>query len=1431
MRTISARGWLSSKATMKHSTSCFWVRSALFATGLLCISLPAAELLRGPYLQIPTTESITIRWRTDVPTESVVWYGLETNNLQFSASEATLTNEHIVKLSGLTPATQYFYSVGSVTQTLALGIDCRFVTSPMASHPGPTRVWALGDFGGLSMGYEDSRPEYGLGELAVRDSFVQFTATNQADLWLPLGDMAYWGGTDEEFQTNFFWVFDAVLRKLPVLPAIGNHDTYAAPPGQRFPYLDIFSFPTNGEAGGVASSKEEYYSFDRANIHFICLDSMTQSRATDGAMANWLRADLAASTNQWIIAYFHHAPYSKGSHNSDAATEIEMIQMRENFLPILEAGGVDLVLSGHTHVYERSYLLHGHYGYSTNLSPEMILNPGSGRENETGPYTKPTSGPLANRGTVYVVAGSGCCLEGIMGQHPVMHKYAAQLGSLIFEVNSNRLDAVFLRETGAIDDSFTIIKDNPRPLVWSGLTDTTTWNLSLPNWSNTASQINGDSFRIGDHVRFDDSTANRQVNLSGRLTPSSTSVDTAGIFTFAGSGSLSGPTGLNKQGTGTLRVWTTNDYTGPTMVSHGGLNISGGKAIGDASAVLLANASGTSLVINDGETIGSLAGGGTSGGSVTINSGTLTTGGNDDNTSFAGNLSGAGSFGKHGGGALTLNGFTLLLGELVVKSGNLIVDGNGFVSTFGSQRIGADTGDNGVLTLKGSSTYAVASDLNIGDVGNSVGSMFVTNNASLTVTRLFVGAANAPGSSASGTVNQTAGSVTETATSLGDFVIGGRSPDSTNGTGVYNLSGGTLSANSPVVVGDWGLGTLNQSGGTLSAAAAGSGIVVQRNAGPGGTYNLDGGTLKAAKIWTGVVASDLNFNSTFNFNGGLLQATTDDGSFMQALTRANVRDGGAVIDTAGFSITISQPLLQSGMLDDVGTGGLTKHGPGTLTLLGENTYSGGTVLNSGRLNIAADENLGYSTGTLSIHNGATLGCTANLILSSTRRILLGLSDDTVQPDGSRVSAIIDVAAGTTADVRCQILGTNDNGTARLMKTGGGLLFLNNLGFNNAFNGGIYLHGGMTKTAPGPQFGDSILTQDQGAKIISNQDGVFNARWYIGTGGAVRESGLGYTVFRNGPVLNVNNTQSFGGLMLQGDETAGDPSLNAGKVGLGGTNIFGGIGQAVVVNTNFTLSISRDANLGHPANRLVLNHGILAVEHGAASDGTNAAVAVTAVVNTAREIDISGNVTIFVGNLSDPKNNAVAAANNGIPGQMTASGPVVNGPAGPGSLRKTGVGTLTLSGANSYTGNTAVSGGTLALTQPTLHPDSIVTIATGAALRLDFATTNRVAGLVVHGVTNAPGIYNSANSSPYLAGPGSLLVPPPYEPAILTNSINGNILSLSWPAGQNWTLQVQTNSPLVGLSTNWMDVPGTGSLNSANITINPNQPATFYRLRQ
>jgi hypothetical protein len=151
-------------------------------------------------------------------------------------------------------------------------------------------------------------------------------------------------------------------------------------PGRRANSLTRTSSacPAEGEAGGLASGTERYYSFDYANIHLVCLDAMTSDRSPAGPMLTWLEEDLAATDKAWIIAFWHHPPYTWGTHNSDF--ERELIDMRENAVPILERYGVDLVLCGHSHVYERSWLLNGHYGYSSSFSPSMMVGTGLGRE-------------------------------------------------------------------------------------------------------------------------------------------------------------------------------------------------------------------------------------------------------------------------------------------------------------------------------------------------------------------------------------------------------------------------------------------------------------------------------------------------------------------------------------------------------------------------------------------------------------------------------------------------------------------------------------------------------------------------------------------------------------------------------------------------------------------------------------------------------------------------------------------------------------------------------------------------------------------------------------------------------------------------------------------------------------------------------------------
>jgi len=409
------------------------------------------SLKRGPYLQIGTPTSITVRWRTDLATDSRVQYGLDPTNLTESASDDEVTGEHIVELADLLPDTKYYYAVGANGTNFAAGAEYFFVTGPATSRP--TRIWVIGDSGTATIPGGNSE--------GVRDAYYSFAKTRYTDLWLMLGDNAYYEGTDAQYQTAVFNTYPEMLRQTCVWPTIGNHETYDPYADGHIAYSDIFTLPTRGEAGGMPSGTEHYYSFDYGNIHFVCLDSEMSDTQTNGPMVTWLKNDLAANTKDWLIAFWHSPPYSHGSHNSDSPSEWNLVAMRENIVPVLESYGVDLVLCGHSHCYERSFLLDGHYGNSSTLVPSMIKDSGSGRPSDTGAYLKSIIGPTPHQGAVYVVNGSsGWATDGTM-DHPAMYKSLLRTGSLVLDVNGGRLDAKFLRETGAIDDFFTIMKGMP----------------------------------------------------------------------------------------------------------------------------------------------------------------------------------------------------------------------------------------------------------------------------------------------------------------------------------------------------------------------------------------------------------------------------------------------------------------------------------------------------------------------------------------------------------------------------------------------------------------------------------------------------------------------------------------------------------------------------------------------------------------------------------------------------------------------------------------------------------------------------------------------------------------------------------------------------------------------------------------------------------
>ncbi|HWN93518.1 MAG TPA: metallophosphoesterase family protein, partial [Methylomirabilota bacterium] len=520
-------------------------------------------IVRGPYLQLATTNSIVVRWRTDFPTPGIVRFGSTPGKLTKEATASGTLTEHIVLLTNLQPDTKYFYSIGTrdtpmivrltnnialisttnatlyvssrgtniqiaaitngtlvfsitkrgklsvasldrkffrdTTNTLFLvstinellylsvsnkllslttpdhiipldggdfgkkakkptryfavgatnvtftGADSNtfFVTHPLIGPSRPTRVWVLGDPG-------TRKPE----QKRVRDAYYKWTGNRQTDLWLMLGDNAYTSGKDDEYQGSVFKMFDAMLRKSVLWPCLGNHDARSANSRtQSGVYYDVFTLPTQAQAGGVMSGTEAYFSWDYANVHFICLDSSDSDWGEDGLMARWLKNDLEANNQDWLVAYCHHPPYTKGNHDSDKDkdSDARMRKMREVVLPMLEEHGLDLMLNGHSHAYERSFLLDGLYGHSTNINERVNFKSSrDGRTDGTGSYLKRSRGPAPHEGAVYVVAGSSGQTSGGGLQHPVMCLSLNVPGSLVLDFNGLQMDATFIDDKAVV---------------------------------------------------------------------------------------------------------------------------------------------------------------------------------------------------------------------------------------------------------------------------------------------------------------------------------------------------------------------------------------------------------------------------------------------------------------------------------------------------------------------------------------------------------------------------------------------------------------------------------------------------------------------------------------------------------------------------------------------------------------------------------------------------------------------------------------------------------------------------------------------------------------------------------------------------------------------------------------------------------------------
>jgi hypothetical protein len=445
----------------------------------------AATLSRSPYLQCATPTSMVVVWRTlgsstpqlrfgtnflalesNVVADGIVrraslganeeaakprWVSLRTPanlNLPKLHSAPVGTFQYEAHLTGLQPETRYYYAVYDEERRLTpQDPSYSFVTPPPRGQRQRIRFAVIGDSGTARS------PQF-----EVFQSLLDHVSkTGPAlDFWIHVGDIAYNAGRDTEFQTRVFEPYDRLNRNTVCWPTMGNHEggTSKGTTGIG-PYFDAYVLPTRGEAGGVASGTEAYYSFDHGNIHFICLDSHDLDRRPSGAMARWLKADLDMAKADWLIAFWHHPPYSKGSHDSDK--EKDLTEMREYIMPIMEAGGVDLVLNGHSHIYERSMLMDGAYATPT-VAENVILDDGDGDPAGDGPYRK-SPGLLPHQGTLEIVAGNGGQNLGRTGSSPVIRKVFVEHGCVVIDLEGDKLTATMINRNGTVRDRVSLVKE------------------------------------------------------------------------------------------------------------------------------------------------------------------------------------------------------------------------------------------------------------------------------------------------------------------------------------------------------------------------------------------------------------------------------------------------------------------------------------------------------------------------------------------------------------------------------------------------------------------------------------------------------------------------------------------------------------------------------------------------------------------------------------------------------------------------------------------------------------------------------------------------------------------------------------------------------------------------------------------------------------
>ncbi len=485
--------------------------------------------------------------------------------------------------------------------------------------------------------------------------------------------------------------------------------------------------------------------------------------------------------------------------------------------------------------------------------------------------------------------------------------------------------------------------------TWNGTTDAV-WATDT-NWSATPAPGTGDTATFNNA-----GNTNTTLDLGAGVT--------VGNILFGSSSVAAYTIGANGAGNQTLNLAASGTITANSTITANQLF---NANLGLAGNATFTNSDTGSKVTFAGGISGSSAGAKT----LTINS---TTGGIDVSGAITNGSATSLALVKSGNGNLTLTGAntyngTTTVGAVAGQGGSLIISGSGSIAPTTGATLSIQ--GNSLLQYESSATSKFGA-MNVGTGGTSNSGTLNQTNGTINASSMTLGGGNSGGYGGTVSLGSASGNASVLNIS-GDVSVGAsgvfNSSVTVNGTGTLNVTGSLRMATSS---NRDSTGTITQNGTVSAASLSLSGdlndVTTRIHT---SVYNLNGGTLSVGSIRTGAVLSvNGTISNTFNFNGGTLKATSNNATFWanSSYTTANVKDGGAKIDTNGFDITIAQPLVHfAGATTDT----LTKNGAGNLTLTGNNTFTGATAVNVGTLIVSGGGVINTSSQ-VAVAGGATL---------------------------------------------------------------------------------------------------------------------------------------------------------------------------------------------------------------------------------------------------------------------------------------------------------------------------------------------------------------------------------------------------------------------------------------------------------------------------